>query len=621
MRKRNYLLLMLVIFLGLGLLYGNYVGKNRVFLAIDGGGPYVAIHQERSVNRVDLWQDEEEKKDYFFLPSCVRAPRVKLKGLEENKIWIDGTLYEEGDIFRWEEEREYQMQVTNADYEVRTYAVTFMRSANIPAVFIHTDSGSMEDLNADKENEETGEICIVREDGNTEYQGRLERISGRGNSTWNYEKKPYALKLAEKSPLCGLDRSDRWRLLALWREGSKMDNKIAMDLAQEMGMAYSTQGAWIDLYLNGEYAGCYLLTESVSVGEGRVDIYDLEKDNKRYNKDIDNATPYQEENSKGYLIENGDNITGGYLIEKDHPKHYAAEANGFVTPAGEQFTINAPRHASREQVEYIRACVENIERMVLEGDPQIWEYLDLDSFARRFLLEEVVLNTDAGLTSMFFYKEQNDGKLYSGPMWDYDNSLGERNSDSEAGYDYTLSIVETTENASNVLDWYARLYENPQLRARVVEEYRKILPFFEELLESGIDEYAEWIGASLKMDSVLWADKNIKGDSTGKYPEYADNIKYLKYFIARRLNWLCERWDVAHEEFPVPSDGSMHTVTFANYEGVIDTMEIMDGQELEHPLEYDESMYQGWTDEYTGERYRRQIPIYADTVFYNAKWE
>ena len=65
----------------------------------------------------------------------------------------------------------------------------------------------------------------------------------------------------------------------------------------------------------------------------------------------------------------------------------------------------------------------------------------------------------------------------------------------------------------------------------------------------------------------------------------------------------------------------MHTVTFANYEGVIDTMEIMDGQELEHPLEYDESMYQGWTDEYTGERYRRQIPIYADTVFYNAKWE
>ena len=110
----------------------------------------------------------------------------------------------------------------------------------IPAVFIHTDSGSMEDLNADKENEETGDICIVREDGNTEYQGRLERISGRGNSTWNYEKKPYALKLAEKSPLCGLDRSDRWRLLALWREGSKMDNKIAMELAHEIGIAHST---------------------------------------------------------------------------------------------------------------------------------------------------------------------------------------------------------------------------------------------------------------------------------------------------------------------------------------------------------------------------------------------
>lgn len=621
MRKRNYLLLMLVLFLGLGLLYGNQVRRNRVYLKIDDSGPYVSINQENSVNRIDLWQEEEGGKAYFFLPSCVRSPVVRVRGMEDNTIRIDGKLYAEGDSFRWEEEREYQMQFIGDAYEVRTYAVTFMRSANIPAVFIHTDSGSMEYLNADKENEETGEICIVRGDGNTEYQGKLERISGRGNSTWNYEKKPYALKLTEKSPLCGLDRSDRWRLLALWREGSKMDNKIAMDLAQEMGMAYSTQGVWVDLYLNGEYTGCYLLTESVSVGEGRVDIYDLEKDNKRYNKDIDSAVPYQEENNKGYLIENGDDITGGYLIEKDHPKHYQVEANGFVTSVGNQFTINAPKHTSKEQVEYIQSCVENIEQMVQAGDPQIWEYLDLDSFARRFLLEEVVLNTDAGLTSMFFYKEQGDGKLYSGPMWDYDNSLGERNSDSEAGYDYTLSIVETTENASNVINWYAKLYQNPQLQQRVVEEYERMLPFFEELLESGIDEYAEWIGVSLRMDSVLWADKNIKGDSTGKYPEYAANIKYLKYFIAKRLNWLCERWGVAHEEFQVPSNGQMHTVTFANYEGVIDTMEIMDGTELENPLEYDESMYQGWTDEYTGERYRRQIPIYADTVFYNAKWE
>lgn len=620
MRKRYYLIFMLIVLTALGCVCMEQTKRRSVILETGGEEPYINVNMEYSINRVSIWQDEEDGRAYFFLPSCVGHHMVRLADPGDNSVRIDGEMFEAGDIFKWEEDREYELQITDSAYEVSTYAVTFMKSANIPAAFIYTESGSMEYLNADKANEEKGDICILREDGNTEYEGRLERISGRGNSTWEYEKKPYALKLSEKYPLCGLDKSDRWRLLALWREGSKMDNKIAMDLAEQMGLAYSTQGTWIDLYLNGEYAGCYLLMESVSVGEGRVDIHELEKDNKKYNADIDSAPTWQDDNGKGYRIENGSDITGGYLIEKDHPKHYAVEASGFVTSAGNQFTINSPQHASEEQVRYIRDCVNHIEQLVQNSQPEIWEYLDLDSFAKRFVLDEIALDTDAGLTSMFFYKEQGDGMLYSGPSWDYDNAFGERNSESEAGYDYDATIVDLTENAPNVLNWYAKLYEDPRMQQRVTQVYAELLPYLEELLDTGIDEYAQMIEASLAMDRVLWADKNIKGDSSGKYPEYADNIKYTKYFIAKRLNRLCERWNVAHEEFAVPSSGEMHMVTFANYEGVVDTMQVMDGTELENPLEYDASIYQGWVDEYTGESYRRQIPIYADTVFYNARW-
>ncbi len=620
MRKRYYLVFMLIVLTALGCVCMERTKRRSVILEAGDGEPYINVNTQHSVNSVSMWRDEEDGRAYFFLPSCVGHHMVRLADPGDNNVRIDGELFEEGDVFQWEEDREYELQITDSAYEVRTYAVTFMKSANIPAVFIHTESGSMEYLNADKANEEKGDICILREDGNTEYQGGLDRISGRGNSTWEYEKKPYALKLSEKYPLCGLDKSDRWRLLALWREGSKIDNKIAMDLAEQMGLAYSTQGTWVDLYLNGEYAGCYLLAESVSVGEGRVDIHELEKDNRKYNADIDSVPTWRDDNGKGYRLENGSDITGGYLIEKDHPKHYAEEAGGFVTSAGNQFTINAPQHASEEQVRYIRDCVNNIEQLVQNGQAEIWEYLDLDSFAKRFVLDEVALDTDVGLTSMFFYKEQGDEKLYSGPSWDYDNAFGERNSEGEAGYDYDATIVDLTENAPNVLNWYARLYDDPQMQQRVIQVYTELLPYLEELLDTGIDEYVQMIEASLKMDRVLWADKNIKGDSSGKYPDYADNIKYTKYFIAKRLNRLCERWNVAHEEFAVPSSGEMHTVTFANYEGVVGTMEIMDGAELENPLEYDASVYQGWTDEYTGEKYRKQIPIYSDTVFYNARW-
>lgn len=616
---------MLAILAASGFIYLSRMENNNVVLHIanDEGSkradPCISINMVQSVNTVRLWQNEETGKAYFFLPSCVRSHKVKFGELGGSSVRIDGHLYEPGDDFAWEEDREYQMQVTDEAYEVYSYELTFMKSGNIPAVFINTGSGSMENLHEDKNNEETGEICIVREDGNTEYQGELERISGRGNSTWEYDKKPYAIKLSEKYPLCGLDKSDRWRLLALWREGSKLDNKIAMDLAEEMGLAYSAQGTWVDLYLNGEYAGNYLLAESVSVGEGRVNITNLEKENKRYNTGIDSAVTYEGENNKGYLIESGRNITGGYLIEKDHPKHYEEEASGFETSVGNLFTINAPQHASKEQVEYIQDYVESIDRMIQNGQPEVWEYLDVSSFAKRFLVDEVSLNTDTGLTSMYFYKERDDDMLYSGPAWDYDNAFGECNTDSERGYDYEYSVVELCGSNPNVLNWYAKLYEMPQMQRCVAEEYEALLPYFEELLDHGIDDYARTIEDSVKMDHTLWSTVNTE-EVSGKFPDYQSNIKYMKYFIAKRLNWLCVRLGVDHEEFQIPANGEMHTVTFANYEGVIGIVEVEDGTEMENMPEYDESVFQGWVYQHNGEQYRRQIPIYDDVVFYNARW-
>lgn len=538
-----------------------------------------------------------------------------------DSVRIDGKLVEQGDVWTWEEGRTYEIRITDEAYETQVYDVAFMRSENIPAIFINTASGSMAYLEEDKEHEETGDICVVREDGSTEYRGTLEKISGRGNSTWVYAKKPYTIKLSAEFPLCGLDSGTRWRLLALWREGSKLDNKIAMDMAEELGLSYNTQGTWIDLYLNGQYAGIYLLAESVSVDQGRVDITDLEKENERYNEDIDHAERYEEEDNKGYRIENGPNITGGYLIEKDYPQHYSVETGGFVTSFGNQFTVQAPKHVSQEQVQYIQDYVEDIEQMAQNGDPAVWNYLELDSFAKRFLIDEISMNTDAGLTSMYFYKERDDDKLYSGPAWDYDNAFGERNTEEEAGYDYEHSVLSDCIDRPYRLNWYTELYETSEMKQRVVEEYEAILPFMENVLESKIDEYVQWIQTSVRMDKVRWESEFIPSDFGGTYKNYDTDIRYMKYFIAKRLNWLCKRWGVTHEPFVVPSNGEMHTVTFANYEGVVDTIEIPDGEELLETPEYDASIYQGWVNQYTGEKYRRQIPILEDTVYYNGKWE
>lgn len=627
MRKRYCLGLVLAVLLTAGLIYVTRMELSSVVLypadsGRAGAAPYVSVRMAQGTNNVYMWQNEESGKSYFFLPSCVTHHKIKLGDFGGGSVRIDGQLFESGDVFAWEEDREYRLQITDDTYEACTYALTFMKSENIPAVFINTESGSMEYLHEDKGNEETGDICVVREDGNTEYQGSLDRISGRGNGTWEYEKKAYSIKMSEKYPLCGLDKGNKWCLLALWREGSKVDNKIAMDIAEEMGLAYSAQGTWVDLYLNGEYAGNYLLTESVSVGEGRVDITDLEQENRQYNVDIDSAAAYEEEDNKGYLIENGDDITGGYLIEKDHPAYYESEKCGFLTSAGDQFTINAPKHASKEQVRYMRDYMENIEQLAQSGQPEVWEYLDVDSFVRRFLLDEISFDIDTGVTSMFFYKERGDDKLYSGPGWDYDHSFGDgaANRLDNAGYDYERSVIEECAERPLRLKWYVYLYDTPQMQQHMIEAYTDLLPFFEELLDHRIDEYMEMIDASVRMDRILWEGRDAKGHSDGKYSDYHANVRYTKFFIAKRLNWLCARWGVDHEEFMTPSSGEMHTVTFENFEGVVGTMEIMDGEELENPLEYDGSVFQGWENQYTGESYRKQIPINEDTVFYNPRW-
>lgn len=623
MRKRYCMGFILAFLLAAALFYQYYTEQNSVVLQIGEGMPYVDVNMQQSTNKVGLWQDEEDGKSYFFLPSCVDHHKVKVGDLGTDGLQIAGQRYEEGDIFTWEEDTEYMVTIVGESYEVRNYAVTFMKSANIPSIFINTQSGNMEYVNEQRHNLESGDICVILANGMTEYQNVLPKIVSRGNVSWNRPKKPYTIKLEDKYPLCGLRKGDKWRLLALWSEGSRLNSKIALDIAEELEIANAVQGTWVDLYFNGEYAGIYLLTESVTVGEGRVDIYNLEKENRQFNPNIDEAVHFEEENKKGYLLDRVNTIDGGYLIEKDTAEYYGEERNGFVTSAGFMFSIKEPAHASKEQVDYISGYVDRIDQMVQNGDPAVWDYLDLDSLVSAFLVDEISLDTDVAVTSMYFYKDVGEDKLYTGPVWDYEHTFGERNVEAMEGkfVDYTYSVVDHSKLFDSILNWYLLLYDTPEFQEEMLKKYENLLPYFERLLSTGIDEYVEEIEDSVKMDQVMWQDKNLKGKSSGNYKDYYANVKYTKFFIAKRLNYLCERWNVPHEEFPVPSNGQMHHLTYSVYEGVVGTMDVMDGEELREPLPYDASKYQGWIYEYSGEKWSPYIPVYEDMGLYNAKWE
>ena len=561
--------------------------ENRIvqFVVDDSSMPVLSLKVNDSEELLEPWFNKREGRYYFFLPSFVSDNRVYCDYLKEDAV-LEGEKLSKGKSFRWEQDKVYTLLCGDEEYKV-----VFMKSANIPALFVETESGTMEHLNADKELVETGSISVVQETNNVEYQGKLKKISARGNSTFdNKDKKAYSFTLNNSYPLCGMDAGKKWNLLALYLEYDKIHTKMVYDIADVLGMEYNIDCTWVDLYCNGEYQGLYLLTEAVTVGEGRVDIYDLEK------AGTDNM-----------------NISGGYLIEKDVESHLEKEGNGFITQqCNYPFVVKNPEPATEEQMNYISSYIQNIENMLVADDKEYKKFIDLDSFAKQFLIDKIALEPDAMNMSTFYYKEMDSEILKAGPLWDYDRAFG------EALPQYTLSIGDYP---GNMHDWYMQLYADEEFKEKMISYYRQLLPFFEDMLDGGIDEYADYISASVKMDAVMWPNEYNQSDMMG-YLEYDNHIKYLKFFLANRLNYLNEIWEISDWKFEVPeATGKEHAVQFVMDDGsLLETKKVPDGSIIEGIPQLDTDKYLGWQMNEDGKIYNSYIPIYEDVVL-NARRE
>lgn len=584
--------------------------KTRVKLLVDDNNDIVlALEANGREEKIYSWENPTDGKHYFFLPSYVNDNTICVGNLEKKYVLINGKQISCYSMFQWKNDTTYEIAVTDDNHNRNDYQVMFMRSDNIPAVFIKTESSSMDCLNEDKENKESGYISVFEKSGNLEYGGELEWISGRGNSTWNRSKKPYTIELKTETALLGMNKGDKWYLLALWYEPSKINTKIALETASEAGLSFTPNSMWIDLYLNGEYNGLYLLCESITVEEGRIEINNLEKENKIYNPDIENAIAFEESGHyKGYELEHGSNIDGGYFVEKDTVDYYNREKSGFRTESGYHFSLKSPEHASREQIEYISEYFQTIEDMISNRTPDYDNYIDLNSFAARFMIDEIFLNSDANVTSLFFYKDRGSNLLHADPAWDYDLTL------SWVTLDYETSILD--KQGDEVLSWFPILYTDDMFYNHVSADYKKILPYLESLLDSKIDESAAFIKEANRMDTMRWKYADDYMNAHYYYMDFDNSVRYLKYFLAKRLNYLCERWQVPYEEFIVNGSGEAHEVTFICDDKTIEIRQVADGDTLKETPCLEDEKYEGWYYVYNDEEYSSLLPVYEDCVLY-----
>lgn len=605
MKKKIWLVSAMAVLL---LLWGMFVleQSRMVQFAIDGDSFFISIMANNKETKISPWYDDTEDVYYFFLPSCVQNRKIYFDSIKDNRIVIGGELITKWDYLGWVEQSIYNFKIDDSSHQI-----IFMKSENIPAFFIETESGSMEYIHDYPDNQEMGELSVINKDGYLQYSGKLDKISGRGNSTWGKYKKPYSITLHEADALCGLKAGKKWNLLSLYYEHDKIHSKIIYDMARELGLAYTPECTWIDLYCNGEYKGLYLLTSAVTVADGRVELYDLDKDIEKANPgiDLEEAELIEENGRKGYQILGAGDGSGGYLIEKEIEARLKPKQAYFTTKAGYCFVLKSPKYASIEEVNYIADFIQNIEDMISEGNVEYNKYIDVDSFAQKFLVDLIAMDSDRMNMSMFFYKDRGKSVLYSGPAWDYDQAIGTIHPE------YNVS-VDMDDYGMDV--WYLALYQREEFRNRMVGIYEGILSYMEKVLCEDIDIYANYIKASAAMDNVM-VRRYREPDATISYKQHSSYIRYLKFYLANRLNYLNKIWKVECRNFMVPSSsGDHHEVVFKDEKGnVMDIRWVMDGECIEDFPVFNDDKYDGWfyDMEYSTRRVSHMMPIYEDIVF------
>jgi hypothetical protein len=259
----------------------------------------------------------------------------------------------------------------------------------LPVVYIDTENSA---AITSKEDYVSGTMTIWQE-GSKIHENTM-RIRGRGNATWGYPKKPYKIKLDSKANFFGMGNDKDWVLLANYCDKTLMRTGIAFHLSKLMGFPWTPDAQFVELVVNGSYLGNYQLVEGIKQDEQRVDVDEDE----------------------------------GFIIERDG--YYLQEPRYFVTDAGYGYSFKQPDtdDLTDAQWDFIKDYMNEFEAVLASDEFDdltngYQKYIDLESFARWFLFQNVIANLD---TNPYLTKNDNTtgSKVCMGPVWDFEWSLG-----------------------------------------------------------------------------------------------------------------------------------------------------------------------------------------------------
>ena len=287
----------------------------------------------------------------------------------------------------------------------REYVVDLSHFTGLPIIYLNTDSGK-EVVSKDVYEGATIEILGCGDMPDTELQKIT--MHGRGNAAWSTFKKKlsYTLKFETRQNILGMPKHKKWVMVANYRDKTLLRNNVAWWISSHLsGIKYVPKFVDAEVVFNGVHRGVYQFTEQVRIDKNRININEMQ-----------------------ITDTEGDDITGGYIIELDRGSN--SDQWEWVMPnmhgSAHKLSIKIPKkdEMNQQQHDYIKAYVHNIDKMF--GDPNQLEavmtkYIDMPSWAAQWLVFEISGTPEPnGPSSWYTYKDKADDKWYCSPPWDFD---------------------------------------------------------------------------------------------------------------------------------------------------------------------------------------------------------
>ncbi len=502
-------------------------------------------------------------KYYLFLPGNTEISDLRVWFDGENTVSINGTEVHSGDA------ADMLVPGETAEFLVnrKKIPVQVYRGSALPALFVSTESGSMARVDETKKYKEPGYLAMRDAAGAVVYDGALTHVKLRGNTSAQFSKKGYQIKLAEGTDLLGMGKAKKWVLTANYRDHSLIRNQVVFAMSEYIGMPWTPECRPVELYLNHAYNGLYLLQEKVEIGRSRVNIRDLESATEEVNsspladmENLGNKKATAETFKYVDIPNNPEDITGGYLLEfESWNMRYAYERCAYTTRRKKVILVKEPENASEAQMTYISRFMQGFEDAVFQEDGRdpetgkaYYEFVDLESLAMKYMLEEVSMNLDANASSQFFFKPADSQSTiaWAGPAWDYDTSLGVFAS--KRIQKPLLNPEAYWADSTSPSDWWTRLCTHPEFMETVHRVWQeKFSEAIDVLLGKrtdpagrirSIDEYVEEIRTSAEMNFVLWPIRESKKNLAKCGDTFDENVEYVKNFLERRQAFLEGEW-------------------------------------------------------------------------------